>query len=189
MIPVFATIAFRLPTFNRSTMNLKSFCAPVAFLAFVACATPKPVDNSGAVIPASPSASTSGTVRWSGNLQPMQQQTGGLGPTGQNKTFGTVTLTSIGTDRTAFRISLSTSLQNSASLNWSVLPGQCGSGTMSLVPVERFPVIEVSTNGRGDLSSEMALTLPTSGTYHLNVYWPGGGQQLNDVMTCANLHR
>jgi hypothetical protein len=60
---------------------------------------------------------------------------------------------------------------------------------MSLVPVERFPLIEVSTNGRGELTNEMALTLPSTGNYHLNVYWPGGGQQLNDVMTCANLHR
>jgi hypothetical protein len=118
----------------------------------------------------------------------MQQQTGGLGPTGQNKAFGTVRLSSKGTSRTAISITLSTPLSSAASLNWAVLPGRCGTGSLPLVGVERFPVIEVGNNGRGQLDGDMSLELPQSGTYHVNVYW-SSGQQLSDVMTCANLRK
>jgi len=118
----------------------------------------------------------------------MQQQTGGLGPTGQNKAFGNVRLSSKGTSRTAISITLSTPLSSAASLNWAVLPGRCGTGSLPLVGVERFPLIEVGNNGRGQLDGEMSLELPQNGTYHVNVYW-SSGQQLSDVMTCANLRK
>lgn len=118
----------------------------------------------------------------------MQQQTGGLGPTGQNKAFGTVTLSSKGSERTVVSISVSTPLQNSTALPWAILPGRCGTGSLPLAGLERFQLIDVSANGRGQLSTEMALALPESGTFHVNIYW-GTGQQLSDVMTCANLRR
>jgi len=118
----------------------------------------------------------------------MQQTSGGLGPTGQNKAFGTVKLSSKGTARAQVSITVSTPLSNAASLNWAVLSGRCGSGSLPLVGVERFPVIEVGNNGRGQLEGEMALDVPTSGTYHVNIYW-GSGQQISDVMTCANLRK
>jgi hypothetical protein len=127
-------------------------------------------------------------VTWTGSLQPIQQASSGLGPTGQNKAFGTVKLSSKGTARTAISISLSTPLTNAASLNWAVLPGRCGTGSLPLAGVERFPLIEVGNNGRGQLEGEMALELPASGTYHVNIYW-ASGQQLSDVMTCANLRK
>jgi len=118
----------------------------------------------------------------------MQQQSGGLGPTGQNKAFGTVRLASRGAQRTAISLTVSTPLSSSASLNWAVLPGRCGTGALPLVGIERFPVIEIGNNGRGQLDAEMSLELPANGTYHVNIYW-ATGQQLSDVMTCANLRR
>ena len=118
----------------------------------------------------------------------MQQRSGGLGPTGQNKAFGNVSLSSKGAGRTAISISLSTPLSSSAALNWGVLPGRCGSGTLPIVGIERFPAIDVGNNGRGQLDTEMALDLPTDGAYHVNIYW-AGGQQISDVMTCANLKK
>ncbi len=170
-------------------MNLKLFLTPAVLAGLAACATAKPVDNSGGPTPsASAGVSSGATVRWTASLQPAQQRTGGLGPTGQNKTFGSVALRSIGTERASISISLSTPLQNSATLSWAVLPGRCGSSALPLVPIERFPVIDVSTNGRGQLNTEMSLELPTSGAYHVNVYW-AGGSQLSDVMTCGNLRR
>ena len=170
-------------------MNLKLFFTPAVLAGLAACATAKPVDSAGGATPSSSAAVSSGAgVRWSASLQPAQQRTGGLGPTGQNKTFGSVALKSIGSERTGISISLSTPLQNSTSLNWAILPGRCGSSAMPLVGIERFPVIDVSTNGRGQLNTEMSLELPTSGAYHINVYW-SAGSQLSDVMTCGNLRR
>ena len=171
-------------------MNLKPLCAPVILLGLAACATAKPVDDAGAPAPtASVSSGSSGApIRWTGSLQPMQQRSGGLGPTGQNKAFGNVSLSSKGSDRTAISISLSTPLQGSAALSWAILPGRCGSGALPIVGIERFPAIDVGNNGRAQLDTEMALELPTNGAYHVNIYW-AGGQQLSDVMTCANLKK
>ena len=171
-------------------MKLRLLFLPASVAMVSACASSKPVTDSAASVPTA-SVSTSGStgsVVWTGSLQPMQQQSGGLGPTGQNKAFGNVRLTSKGTSRTAISIQVSTPLSNAASLNWAILPGRCGTGSLPLVGVERFPLIEVGNNGRGQLEGDMSLELPTSGTYHVNIYW-GSGQQISDVMTCANLRK
>jgi|SRR5687768_9184253 len=173
-------------------MILKPISTSILFASLAACASSTPVAETGTPAPAATpaaSASTSGdVVRWSGSLQPREARTGGLGPTGQAKAFGNVTLVSRGPERMAVEISLSTPLSGSTSLSWALIPGRCGSAAMPIVGFERFPVIEVSNNGRGQLNTEMALALPTSGSYHVNIYWPGG-QQLSDVMTCGNLRK
>ncbi len=111
-----------------------------------------------------------------------------MGPRSQSRAFGTVTLEAITEgSRSKAEITVSGSSQ-SVALPWAILPGQCGTGSLPLMNVNSFPVIEVGSNGRGQLSTELPLTLPTEGSYHLNVYWPGG-QQLDEVMTCANLKR
>lgn len=153
-----------------------------------ACAASTPVADTGTPAPAT-TGSVGESVRWSGTLQPREQRTGGLGPTGQNKTFGNVTLMSKGAERISIEISLSTPLQGATSLSWALVPGRCGSSALPVAQVGRFPVIEVGNNGRGQLSAEMALDLPASGAFHVNIYWPGGQQQANDVMTCGNLRR
>ena len=48
-------------------------------------------------------------------------------------------------------------------------------------------MIEVASNGRAQLDDELALQLPASGDYHVNVYL--GGQNLDNVITCANLKK
>lgn len=169
-------------------MTLKRLYVPFLLLGAGACATATPVAETGTTVSTKASASSSNSIRWSGTLQPTQQRTGTALPTSQNKAFGTVTLTSRGSERTAVSISLSTPLQNSTSLSWALHPGRCGSGSPSLVGRERFPMIDVSGNGRGQLNNEMVLALPETGTYHVNIFW-GQGQALSDVMTCANLHR
>lgn len=170
-------------------MNLRFFSLQASVLALAACASAKTTDSTGAAPSTSVSTSPAGgTIRWTGSLQPIQQASGGLGPTGQNKAFGTVTLSSKGTERTAISITVSTPLSSSTTLRWGILPGQCGTGSLPIVGIERFPQIDVGNNGRGQLNAEMALSLPTSGSYHVNIYW-ANGQQLSDVMTCANLRK
>jgi hypothetical protein len=169
-------------------MNLKVFSLQASVLALAACASAKTSDTAGAAPSSSVAVASGGQVKWVGSLQPIQQASSGLGPTGQNKAFGTVTLSSKGTERTAISISVSTPLSGSTTLRWAVLPGQCGTGSLPIVGVERFPQIDVGNNGRGQLNTEMALSLPTNGSYHVNIYW-ANGQQLSDVMTCANLRK
>lgn len=169
-------------------MRIRLLCLPASLIGLAGCASSKPVADSAAGVPTASVSTSTGPVTWTGSLQPIQQASGSLGPTGQNKAFGTVTLSSKGTTRTAISITVSTPLTNAASLNWAVLSGRCGSGSLPLVGIERFPLIEVGNNGRGQLETDMALELPQSGSYHVNIYW-GTGQQLSDVMTCANLRR
>jgi hypothetical protein len=143
------------------------------------------------VEPAGDRATTLGsattTIRWSGTLQPTQQRTGMAAPTSQNKAYGSVFLAQIGPARTRIRLNVSTPIQSSGVLQWAMHTGRCGSGTLPIVGIERFPVIEVGTSGRGELDAEMPLSLPETGRFHVNVYV--GGQQLNNVLTCANLRR
>jgi hypothetical protein len=109
-----------------------------------------------------------------------------VAPTQRQKATGTVTLSPTRDgSATEARITISVPEQQPMMLRWAVLPGRCGSGTLPLLSVEQFPTIEVGTNGRGEMRGTAPMALPSSGTYHVNVYWQG--QQLTDVMTCANL--
>lgn len=127
------------------------------------------------------------TIRWTATLQPTQQRTGMAAPTAQNKAYGSVYLAQIGPSRTRVRLHVSTPIQSSRLLQWAIHTGRCGSGTLPIVGIERFQAIEIGTSGRGDLDAEMPLTMPESGTFHVNVYL--GGQNLNNVLTCGNLRR
>jgi hypothetical protein len=162
----------------------------LASLALAGCAS-QPRDEPpapAAASAASNTASSSPLRRWTGNLTPTNQRTGAVtgGGAGQARAFGTVLLTvaESSPQRTRARITL-TSPVNSVQLRWALLPGRCGSGAMPVMAVELFPLLDIGTNGRGQLDAEVPLTLPESGSYHVNVYW--AGQQLSDVMTCTNL--
>ena len=124
---------------------------------------------------------------WSGNLQPTQQRTGGLAVTGQNKAFGRVSISrSPGRlQRMHVKLSVSVPAQGAASYRWAVLPDRCGSGSLPLIGFDQFPLLDVSTNGQGQVDADLPLDLTPTGTYHVNVY--NGGQQLDNVVTCANL--
>lgn len=159
----------------------------LTFAALTGCASappavepaPSPNDRAAAM-------SAAGTpTRWQGNLQPTQQRTAMAAPTSQNKTTGTVFLASAGADRTRARITVSTDVRNASQMQWALVSGRCGSGALPVVGLQRFPIIEIGGNSRGELDMEMPLTLPTSGSYHVNIY--NGGTQLNNVVSCANL--
>lgn len=143
---------------------------------------PAPSNDRAAVL-----AAAGTPTRWQATLQPTQGRTAMAAPTSQNKTTGSVFLSAAGADRTRVRLTVSTHLANASALLWAIVPGSCGSGAQPIVGVQRFPVIEIGGNNRGELDMEMSLELPTSGSYHVNVY--NGGTQLNNVITCGNLRR
>lgn len=170
----------RLPTFLLSAL---------ALTALGGCA--RSAQSAGPASPAGPVtavAAPDNAVRWTGSLTPTQQRSGGMGPRSQSRAFGNVSIVALpGQERSRAQITVASSSQNVA-LPWAVLPGQCGTGSLPLMNVNSFPVIEVGSNGRGEISVEIPLSMPAEGSFHVNVYWPGG-QQLDEVMTCANLKR
>ena len=164
----------------------------LASLALAACASHSP-STSGSVAPSSPptasvSPASSGSARWTGSFQPVQQQSGNLTPRGTNRTYGSVALTvsPASPNRTHAVIEISTTLTTSSLLHWAIAAGHCGSVTLPLVGVDQFPTIDVSNSGQGKLNGDVPVSLPATGTYHVDIYW-GVGQDQSDVMACANL--
>jgi hypothetical protein len=162
-------------------MRLRAlFAASLSALTLAGCAASKapPVSTN------EPSAGP----RWTGSLQPVQQRSGALRVTGQNRSFGTVTLTrSEGRVQDRLHVTLSVAVPSSTtnSLRWAIIPDRCGSGDLPLIGFEQFPLIEIGTNGRGQVEADLPLALLANNSYHVNVY--DGGQQLDNVISCANL--
>ena len=176
-------------------MRLSSLAvAGLAGLALGGCASSsQSTDTNGTPAPA-PSASAAGAgaaVRWTGTFAPTSQRTGALGGSDRARTYGNVTLTMSPNDRNKSVARLSVTVPQTATsqaLRWAILPGRCGSGSIPIMATNLFPPMEVGANGRGELATELPLAVPVSGSFHVNVYWPGG-DALENVMTCSNLRR
>jgi hypothetical protein len=133
-------------------------------------------------------ALASASIEWAGPFQAIQQQNGNtVAPRGRNNASGSVVLTASGKRSIHARIKLSAANEASQYLHWALASGRCGSPAIPLLTVNQFPDISMS-NGRGQLDAEVPLELPTSGTYHVDVFWSNGQDQA-DVMTCANLRQ
>lgn len=176
--------------------SIRSGLVGIIACAAGACAssnTAAPAEEAASPKPNEAASSSASQLVWSGSLQPMQERTGYAAPTKQQKTYGTVRLQPTARDlnRTAVSIVVSTSGQDASSLRWAILPGRCGASTLPLIGYDQFPIIEVGTNGRGQLNTEVQLAMPYDGAFHVNVYSSGGGQAggLENVLTCANLRR
>ncbi len=173
-------------------MRLLYFSTPVVALAALSCAagtiaTDQPPgaarnDRAAAI------AAAGTPVRWQGMLEATQQRSAQLVPIIRNRTTGYVYISQAGPERTRVRLTVSTTGHDGSALQWAILPGRCASDMMPIAPVERFPIIDVAANGRGELDMELAITMPESGQYHVNVY-RGRGSQLSNVLTCGNLTR
>lgn len=173
--PEFARCFFRWFAISSSV--------PWAALAAAGCA-------SSAKTAPSPVAQQSlgpGLLEWTGRFQPVQQQTGdATAVRARNRANGSVKLTAGAQGRMDADIEVSTPLTSSANIRWALAAGACGSGALPVLPVDEFPEIDVTANGRGDLKANVPAPLPTAGSYHVNVYWSDGRDE-SDVMTCANL--
>ncbi len=170
-------------------MHLKPFRNALLAVALAACASggtaalPPPHDPTAIAIAAAVSA------RWTGNFQPMQTRTGDVKPTQRQNAYGTVELTVPRNRTTRTHVRLDVSAPATAgitSLRWGIYPGSCGSGAPPVFPIDVFPIMELSSNGKGSIDQEVAFEMPPSGRFHVNVL-KGAGTQLTDVVTCANL--
>lgn len=143
-----------------------------------------------------PSAAVGGAggaaaVRWSGSFTPTQQRSGDMGGSDRARTYGNVTLEMAASDRNRSRIRMSLTVPataNNTALPWAIHSGRCGSGSVPVMAVNLFPPMEVGSNGRAEINTELAFATPATGSFHVNVYWPGGST-LENVMTCSNLRR
>lgn len=164
-----------LPTLRRHTLAL--------LLTVVAIPSVAAAQSSGA-------STEQKKIRWSGNFTPVQVRSSNVAMRALSRIYGTVSLTSADDSRERTRVRLNFTSQtggNSFTVQWALVPGRCGSGGLPPIPIDNFPIIEVGSDGRAQLDTELSLSLPESGEYHVNVY--NGGQELSNVITCANLKK
>lgn len=102
----------------------------------------------------------------------------------QSRYFGTVTMEPARENYSSVRIMVNSPVQNMG-LRWAIHPGTCGSASLPLMAFDQFPFIEIGSNGRGELSTELPLTFPQSAV-HLNLYL-NSSADMSNVVACANL--
>ena len=125
-------------------------------------------------------------LQWTGRFRPTEVQTGDVAYHPSNQVTGSVTLTAPAANQTHVRLTVEGPMTDPDREPWSVSPGPCHSGTIPLLTVAQFPEITMS-NGRGTLDVTFSMTLPTSGTYHVNVYNSGSTADESGVWACAEL--
>lgn len=71
-------------------------------------------------------------------------------------------------------------------LSWAILFGNCGTGSMPLMPVSNFPEIEVTGTGHATIEATLPMEMATSGTYHIDIY-SDRQAAAESVVGCGNL--
>lgn len=172
-------------------MNLRHICAASLAGSLAACASASTVNSTPPSDSDRAAAVLAATNRWTGTLNPTQGRTAVVVTTTRQKAFGTVELTVTPNRPTLTHVRLTVSVPIEPGLNnlgWGIHPGNCGSGNPPVLAPGMFPAMVLSTNGRASVDDDIPFQLPEVGNYHLNVF-RGGGTQLNDVITCADLRR
>ena len=173
-------------------MHPSRFLAPaLSCVALLACATtpsakPDPSSDAGRT-----EAIIAAANRWTGTFNPTQSYAASAVTTTRQKAFGNIELRVSPNRPSVSHVNLTVSVPvepNLTNLGWAIHPGSCGSGTPAMMAAGTFPTIVLSANGRGTVDDDIAFTVPTTGSYHVNVF-RGNGTQLTDVITCANLRR
>ncbi len=127
-------------------------------------------------------------LQWTGNFRSQRQADGAFGGMQQrNQASGRVILTSPAPNIMRAQINVSVPFDDAVQLLWTVSSGSCGSNSIPLMSATQFPQLTV-INGQGSLDQQVSLAMPTSGTYHVNIFQNGSnGQDESGVLTCADL--
>jgi hypothetical protein len=162
-------------------MYMKSRVASAAALVAVctACASQKTAVTSANLTPQ--------TAMWSASILPTTQNTGKAVQQQRTLINGEVTMVADKDypTRTAVHITLGTPTTNST-VSWALVPDRCGSGDVPVLPMSVFSPIDVGPSGRGEVTTVIPFTLPTTGSYHVNIYG-GNHADLSAVQACAQL--
>lgn len=124
-------------------------------------------------------------IEWVGDFKATQKQSGDMGPRARIPASGKVRLFAVSESQTHVSINLLLANNDLPPLHWSIASGPCRADAIPLMPVLAFPVIEMHGQD-ATLATLLPLPIPTTGSYHVNVFWGNGGDE-SDVMVCANL--
>lgn len=138
----------------------------------------------GSPEPAS-SISVQGERKWTTTIQPVNQFRFNAADSTRDRSYGNAQW-SAGMTPMQSNVNLVFSYAGTErGLTWAILFGRCGIASLPVVPTSTFPELDVSGGGRAQLNATIPIELPTSGTYHIELYKDrtGGAESM---VACGN---
>lgn len=162
-------------------MLLTTFAAAAA-LGLTACSKTVPVEGAPR-----PSASVSpGERTWTTTIQQVDQSRFNAPDSTRDRSHGSAQW-SRGDGPTLSRVNLVFQYGGTErDLSWAILFGNCGNASLPVLPLSAFPELDVTGAGRARFDATLSVELPTSGTFHIDIYKnrQGGAESL---VGCGNL--
>ncbi|MEO8577864.1 MAG: hypothetical protein ABI556_14240 [Gemmatimonadales bacterium] len=136
---------------------------------------------------ASTALSAQKAPKWTASVQSSKDDRINIAPDSvREKSFGSFQWTQ-GADSTQSNVNLTFSYSGpERDLSWAVLFGPCGNASLPVVPVSTFPELNLSGSGRGQIGGTIAVALPVSGTFHVDIYKDRTGS-LESLVACGNM--
>ena len=154
-------------------------------LGVIACTKTPAVET--AASPSSSGSASAVVLSWSGNISAVQESNSDLRQSSRGNGYGNAQLTP-GDSPSSTRISVNYTSAGTSDryLNWAVLPGRCGAGSLPLLPISNFPELTVGGDGRAQVTVVLPFEFPMRGDFHINIYHERQ-QTLDQVVACGNL--
>ena len=169
----------RRHTFEMATKSPRRFWFGAAVIASAACASANSAANGDFEPGQSP-------TRWTTTLQQVNEGKFDRPDSTRDRSFGSVSWTE-GPSPAISRVRLSyTHGGPERDLSWAILFGRCGTASMPVAARSNFPELDLSGGGKADAEITLALELPKSGVYHVDVYKDREGA-LAGLVACGNL--
>jgi hypothetical protein len=152
-------------------------------LGLTACSQTVPMN--GAAEPAA-SVSSLREPGWTASIKSVTESHFNVADSTRDRSYGSAQW-SRGDRPTLSRVNLAFSYGGTErELSWAILFGSCGTASLPLIPISNFPELEVGGGGHAQVDATLSLELPTSGTYHIDIYRDrrGGAESL---VGCGNL--
>ena len=125
--------------------------------------------------------------KWTASVQSIRDDRINISPDSvREKSFGSVQWTP-GAGPTQSNVNLTFSYTGpERDLSWAILFGTCGSASLPVVPLSNFPELNVSGSGRGQINGTIAVDLPATGTFHVDIYKDRTGS-IEALVACGNM--
>ncbi len=156
-------------------------------LGIVGCATTPKVETTPSPSGAVSTTSTANVASWSGNISAVVESNSDVRQSSRGNGYGNAQLTrGDAANSTRINVQYSSAGTSDRYLNWAILPGRCGAGSLPVMPISNFPELTVGGDGRAQVNVELPFEFPRSGDYHINIYHERQ-QTLDQVVACGNL--
>jgi hypothetical protein len=166
-------------------MKQRTFFATLSAgaLALTACAHTVPVE--GASTPAASVSTSPGNGRWSSRIASVTQNRPDVAQSTRDNSYGSAEWTrGAGPTLSTVNVTFTYSGQE-RDLNWALIAGNCGMAALPLIPLANFPELNVGSGGRAQVTATLPIDLPSTGSYHIDIYKDRSGNPTS-LVACGN---